>query len=316
MNRKQLLQDERELLSRPGDTITETLEHLKMSQAQLAARMGKTPSKISDIISGKEPITYNTALQLERVLGVDAPFWLNLEVNYREKLARLEQQEQLEKYLDWIRQHPVRELKQRGYIVGGASEVSMVEALLKFYGVVSPAQWSLVYLDNNIKKSYCRSEEGKKGVGSVTTWLRLGELEMQKLDLPEFDRRGFKDAVTTIGNWVMHSPGEVMEEVKAVCAKAGVAVVYESVSKVPAKGAARWVAGNPLIQVCLHSNRKKEEFWHTFYHEVAHVLLHGRKDVFIDDFAGFQPDKDREKEADLFAQKFVLRAGETLEGHD
>ena len=34
------LQDERELLSKPGDTIIETLEHLKMSQAELAERMG------------------------------------------------------------------------------------------------------------------------------------------------------------------------------------------------------------------------------------------------------------------------------------
>ena len=62
MNSK--LKDERELLSKPGDTILETLEFKKMSQAELAERMGRTPSKINDIISGKEPVSVNTALQL------------------------------------------------------------------------------------------------------------------------------------------------------------------------------------------------------------------------------------------------------------
>jgi len=41
--------------------------HVKMSQSELAERMGRTPSKINDLISGKEPITVATALQLEKV---------------------------------------------------------------------------------------------------------------------------------------------------------------------------------------------------------------------------------------------------------
>jgi len=72
----QLIKDERELLSKPGDAILETLEHLKMTQSELADRMGKTASKINDIISSKEPITMATALQLEKVLGIDAGFWV------------------------------------------------------------------------------------------------------------------------------------------------------------------------------------------------------------------------------------------------
>jgi HTH-type transcriptional regulator / antitoxin HigA len=60
------LKDERDLLSKPGDVIIETLEHINMSQAELAIRIGKTPSKINDLISGKETITVATALQWER----------------------------------------------------------------------------------------------------------------------------------------------------------------------------------------------------------------------------------------------------------
>ena len=70
MNEK--LKAERALLSPPGDDILETIKYLRMSQAQLAQRLGKKPSKVHDIITGKEPITVATSLQLEKVLGVSA----------------------------------------------------------------------------------------------------------------------------------------------------------------------------------------------------------------------------------------------------
>lgn len=83
----------KELLSPPGDTIQETIDMMGMRQNELAERMGKTESKINDIIKGKEPITVNTALQLELVLGIPAKFWLAREANFREELARIEQEE-------------------------------------------------------------------------------------------------------------------------------------------------------------------------------------------------------------------------------
>jgi addiction module HigA family antidote len=63
----------------PGETLRETLEFLGMTQAQLADRTGRPKKTINEIISGKAAITAETALQLERVLGVPASFWSNLE---------------------------------------------------------------------------------------------------------------------------------------------------------------------------------------------------------------------------------------------
>src|SRR5450631_3971483 len=102
----QFLKDEKELLSKPGDAILETLVYQKMTQSELAERMGKTASKINDIISSKEPITMATALQLEKVLGIDASFWVNREALYREKLARIEEAEQYEACIDWVKLQP------------------------------------------------------------------------------------------------------------------------------------------------------------------------------------------------------------------
>jgi HTH-type transcriptional regulator/antitoxin HigA len=71
----------------PGDTLWETLEAMDMSQAELAARMGVTEKHVSAVVKGKSPISEDTALRLERVLGIDAVFWRNLEHLYRGHLA-------------------------------------------------------------------------------------------------------------------------------------------------------------------------------------------------------------------------------------
>lgn len=85
----QLRQDELELLSKPGDTIKETLEAKDIHLLDFALAMSRLPDEINDIINGITPINETIANQLEQVLGVEAQFWLNMEALYREKLQKL-----------------------------------------------------------------------------------------------------------------------------------------------------------------------------------------------------------------------------------
>jgi HTH-type transcriptional regulator/antitoxin HigA len=73
----------------PGETLKETIEAMGMTQADLAQRTARPKKTINELIKGKSTITPDTAIQLERVLGVPATFWNNLERNYQETLARL-----------------------------------------------------------------------------------------------------------------------------------------------------------------------------------------------------------------------------------
>jgi len=67
------------LILLPRDTLQEHIDFIGMSQAELAERMGRPNEKINDIINGKEPITTETAFQLEKALGIQVNFWLNRE---------------------------------------------------------------------------------------------------------------------------------------------------------------------------------------------------------------------------------------------
>ncbi len=76
----------------PGETLAEELTARGLSQTELAQQMGRPLQTVNMIVKGKKAITEETALQLERVLGVSATFWMNLQTNYNLTKARLAQQ--------------------------------------------------------------------------------------------------------------------------------------------------------------------------------------------------------------------------------
>lgn len=302
----QINKDERDLLSKPGDTIVSTLEHIKMSQAELAERMGKTASKINDIISGKEPITMATALQLEKVLGIDAQFWLNRELRYREKLSRLEQEEALEECIDWLQIQPIRELKKCGYLKSDKIGTAMADECLRFYGVATPVQWESLYINNYVSTNFRKSEAHKSTLSSMAAWLRIGEIEMRKLNLQPYDKDTFKHNLIEIKTLVRDHPEDFAERLQELCLTAGVALIYTMcIAKAPISGATRWVGGNPLIQLT-DRYKSNDHFWFTFFHEVGHIFLHGKKDVFLEDLKEYTADLQKEKDADDFANKWLL----------
>ena len=73
-------------LSPPGETIADVLEERGWSQAEFAQRIGYTPKHVNQLLRGKAPISEDTALRLERVLGSTARFWMKREAEYREAL--------------------------------------------------------------------------------------------------------------------------------------------------------------------------------------------------------------------------------------
>lgn len=97
-------------VSPPGETLEETIEVLGMSQAELAERMGRPQKTINEIVNGKPAITPDTALQLERVLGVPAHFWLNREQHYQEWRARQAEEDRLRGEVERLAALPVAEM--------------------------------------------------------------------------------------------------------------------------------------------------------------------------------------------------------------
>ena len=72
----------------PGEVLAEEIAARGMTQEELAARLGKPAQAVIKIISSKQAITPDTAVSLERALGISAHFWNTLEADYRMALSR------------------------------------------------------------------------------------------------------------------------------------------------------------------------------------------------------------------------------------
>lgn len=301
------------LLSCPGDSIQEHIDHIGMSQAELAERLGRSVPKLNELIKGKAPISKETATKLEYVLGVPASFWLNLERNYEDELLEIAQMEHLQQCQEWVASFPLAKMKSFGLLPDTRNKSELADGLLKFFRVASPMQWSAIYNDSSLafKIELRHTAEPQ----AISVWLRLGELQAEKIKLTAFDKNGLRDSLEQIQAISFQHSGSWLEELQSLCASFGVALVYTPcIAKAPIYGATRWIKNNttPLIQI---TDRQKDynAFWFTFYHELAHILYHGKKDIFIDGIESIKPDKEKEAEADAFAARMLLSEKERNE---
>lgn len=307
------LEAKKALLSCPGDTIQDTIDEIGMSQAELAERLGRSIPKLNELIKGKAPITKDTATKLEYVLGVPANFWLSLERNFQDELLEIEQLEFLEECVDWIKAFPIAIMKKYNVLPDTNNKPILVESLLKFFRVASPSQWSKIYYSDSLafKIELRHTAEAE----AISVWLRLGELQADKIPISSFDKKQLRTRILEIQQLCSEKPNNWMDKLQQICSESGVALVYTPcISKAPIYGATRWVKNNsiPLIQI---TDRGKDynSFWFTFYHELGHILYHGKKDIFINGLENISPDLEKEKEADDFAARMLLSEKERNE---
>ena len=72
----------------PGEILADELAELNTSPTELARELHVPANRISQLVAGKRAMTADTALRLERWLGVSAAFWLNLQKRYELDIAR------------------------------------------------------------------------------------------------------------------------------------------------------------------------------------------------------------------------------------
>src|SRR5215471_325607 len=167
----------------PGETLAETLETMGLSQAELARRAGRPVQTISEIIQGKKEITPETALALERVLGVPAHVWIRLEADYRTTRARLADRERLKKEVSLAEQCPYKEMSKHGWVPAVTDPLERVQALLRFFGIASLRQIQ----SSTLEAVWRRSQVVEASSCALAAWLRQGELQAQRIETAPFD---------------------------------------------------------------------------------------------------------------------------------
>lgn len=286
----------------PGFTLGEALSERGMTQVDLEQRVGLSRKHIKQIIDGKAPITPETALKLERVLGIPARLWNNLEQNYRDFLAREAEAEALAKEGEWLKQFKhYAKMVEFKWVDAAEGVVERSRALLDFFGVSSPDAWNDYWGDVAVK--YRKSTKYEPDPFALAAWLRQGELEAQGIDCKPFDEEKFKQALSEIRSLTREAPTVFQPELVKCCAACGVAVVFVPELPKTASGATRWVGPHKaLLQLSLKYGTD-DHLWFTFFHEAGHILLHRKGDIFIETR---DADSEEEEQANRFAARTLI----------
>jgi HTH-type transcriptional regulator/antitoxin HigA len=292
----------------PGETIADLLDEHEMTQTELAKRLGVTLKHVNQVVNGGASISADLALGLEKVFRVPAHFWLNRESLYQADLARRNEMKQLESHIDWAKEFPIKDLKRGGFLSKDATGVELVQELLRFLGVATPALWE------SRAAAYRRSQHYKSVQPSLDAWLRVGELRAAAIECKPYDGEHFLEALRAARARTHEDPQVWQPLITSALADAGVAfVIVDTFQGARAHGASRWLSPHKaLIQLSLRYHWE-DVFWFSFFHEAAHVLLHRKKGIFVDGLEltkspALEDDRRLEDEANRFAARFLIPA--------
>ena len=286
----------------PGWMLAERLDAQRISQAEFARRCGRSPKLISQIISGDAPVEPSTALQFQRVLGVDASIWLGIESDYRLHRAREAERQKTAKAMEWAERFPVAELVRRKAIAKPSSPEESVLELLSFFGVGSREAWENRQLAN---VAYKHSLSFRSDSAVLATWLRLGEIEAERMECPGYNEVQFRRALVRVRSLTAHPSSGTLREAQHHCQGAGVALtIGKPLPKTTLSSASRWLHPDKAAIHLTTRHLSDDQLWVSLFHEAAHLLLHSKKHTFVHEANG-RP-TEAEAEADKWAADFLV----------
>jgi len=287
----------------PGETLKENLKYLGMTQYELARRTGLSPKHINEIIKGKSAITEETALKLEYVLGIPASFWNNLESNYQETLARLKDDKELEEEYEIAKKIPYSDMSKYHWVENTKDKKARVRNLRSFFAVSSLKQVPLV-----ISGAFRKSDGPNTSSYALAAWLRRGILLGSKIKTEPFNKQNLKKLIPCFRELTTKNPDEFYPEMVELCASCGIALVLvQHLPKTYACGATQWInAYKAVIQLSIRGSRA-DIFWFTFFHEIAHIILHDKKEFHLQES---NENKCDEGEADEHASNWLIPPSE------
>lgn len=290
----------------PGEILEEWLAERGMRQTELADRMDRPLKTISELVHGKISILQDTAFQLERVTGIEASFWMNADRIFQERAARIAEEQELASWGTWAGTFPYEDMARHGWVPVVSRGVDRVRALLRYFGVASPEAWQAHYGQRQV--AFRQAPAFQADDAHLGAWLRQGEVEGARVECQPYDEARFKVVLGELRHLTTAAPETAGRELVQRCRTAGVAVVLvPELKKTRVCGATHWLTpAKALVQLSLRY-KTDDHLWFTFFHEAAHLLLHGKKEVFVEFNEKTNP---KELEADRWAADFLIPPAE------
>lgn len=279
----------------PIEAIKFRMEQLNLAQRDLVPFIGSR-SKVSEVLSGRRPLTLSMMRALHLGLGIPA----------KVLLQGREPTDLDETPIQWDR-FPLREMVTRGWIEEKVMDYrSQVEDVLRrFFGQLGSVQTAVALYRQSHHVRSARDMDHY----ALTAWTARAMI-LARRNAPKVEyKEGSVDSgfLRELARLSFLDEGPLLAQ--EFLAKHGIAfVVLPHLPRTYLDGAAILTEGErPKVAVTLRYDRV-DNFWFSLMHELAHVALHlgGDTAQFFDDLdAGSQGDR-REEDADHMAGEALI----------
>lgn len=293
-------------VSHPGTTLAEILAEKQMGAKEFAVRTGKPEKTISDVLNGKSGITPEMGILFEQVLKIPAHFWINRQRTYDEYLARVAYQKTIDEGVEWSKTFPYAKMASLGWVEKTINKETKVINLYEYFEVSNTKGYYDFYHNQKLLVNFRISLKDNDNSGAIAAWLRQGEIQAGAVDVSEFDKKKLNQILPELKIIMASQPNDFFSQIQDLCKYAGIKVVHTPcLPKAPIHGSTRWLGDVPLIQLS-GRYRRNDIFWFTFFHEIGHILLHGKKYISIENIEYDGENQIYENEANDFSANLLL----------
>jgi HTH-type transcriptional regulator/antitoxin HigA len=287
----------------PGEYLQEVIDELGMSQTELAKRMGRPTQAINEIVRCEKAITPETAIQLEDVTGVPSPIWNGLEAEFRLILAKQREVQNLASETALVAQFPYTQIAKLGFLRKTRHAIEKVTELRRFFGVAS--LYNLETVDG-YEPAFRQGKGGKASSYALIAWLRMAEIKARAVDCASFNANQLKFTLPPIRALTQKTPDFFLPVLNELLGKCGVAFILQPhLPKTYAHGATFFL-GEKAVLVMSIRGAWADVFWFSLFHEIGHILLHSKRQRFVENDALDPALQKQEDEADAFAQETLI----------
>lgn len=288
----------------PGDIIKDELESRNWKQEDLAEITGMSLKNINHLLNNKIAISTEMARLLSTVFGQSVTFWINLDVNFRNRLKEESVQEKEARIKSHIFKYmPVSEMVKKSWLPKYNNLNSFENAVKKFWGINNT---DLSFLETACHPAFRTSKSLKKNFNKyyACVWYKMAQNCSERFKIPGYNKKAVQQISNHFNNYTTSENG-VLEFIKDLNSAGIKFFVLSHLQKTYLDGAAFFSKNNPVIVYTIRNDRI-DNFWFVMAHEIAHTILHLEKnrEGFMDDLSS-PAETDRENEANAFAQKIL-----------
>lgn len=293
----------------PGEYLEEWIDDHGLSQQRVAELLGSSRKQVNEIVNGRAPITSDTAMRLERVVGIPAKTWLKYEALYRADLARIADEESLADHADEIAPSAVTYL--RGIGATMATKRSPGRLVSDFLAFHRCGTWEAYLHLHDEASTGDYALAALKDAGAtldrtlLTTWLRAAEMAepFERGRSYNYEPGQLQAALPGLRSRAATPDSTMLRDIANMLAAVGVVfMVVEPPKKLPLLGMTRWIDKKvPVIQQTGRWGKDGFVIW-TLFHELGHVLNDPRGEMHVE----YSTERKRNTEAEKGANAFAM----------